>query len=101
MSEFTLKNRVEGGGSRELSDWGMNSEYGVLREVLLGPIENYRWLETSSVSRRTLRLGYKFDPEIAKQQHAEMEACYRDADVTIHKLQADPALPYQLSLIHI
>ena len=29
MSEFTLKNRVEGGGSRELSDWGMNSEYGV------------------------------------------------------------------------
>ena len=50
MSEFALKHRVEGGGTRELSDWGMNSEYGVLREVLLGPIENYRWLETSSPS---------------------------------------------------
>ena len=96
MSEFALKHRVEGGGTRELSDWGMNSEYGVLREVLLGPIENYRWLETSSVSRRTIRLGNKFDLEIAKQQHAEMEACYRDAGVTVHKLQADPALPYQV-----
>ncbi|MEC8834067.1 MAG: arginine deiminase family protein [Pseudomonadota bacterium] len=96
MSEFVLKHRVEGGGTRELSDWGMNSEYGVLREVLLGPIENYRWLETSSVSRRTIRLGYKFDLDVAKHQHAEMEACYRDAGVTVRKLKADPALPYQV-----
>ena len=65
MSEFTLKRRVEGGGTPELSDWGMNSEYGILRDVLLGPIENYRWLQTSSVSRRTIRLGYKFDLEVA------------------------------------
>ncbi len=96
MSEFTLKHRVEGGGTPELSQWGMNSEYGVLREVLLGPIENYRWLETSSVSRRTIRLGYKFDLDVAKHQHAEMEACYRDAGVTVLKLKADPALPYQV-----
>ena len=96
MSEFTLKRRVEGGGTPELSDWGMNSEYGVLRDVLLGPIENYRWLQTSSVSRRTIRLGYKFDLKVAKQQHAQMEACYEDAGVRVHKLDADPVLPYQV-----
>ena len=96
MSEFTLKHRVNGGGTPQLSDWGLDSEYGVLHDVLLGPINNYRWLETSSVSRRTIRLGHEFDFEMAKQQHSEMEACYQDAGVTVHTLEADPTLPYQV-----
>ncbi len=96
MSTFTLKHRIDGGGTPELTDWGMNSEYGVLRDVLLGPAEHYRWLETSSVSKRSIRLGWQFDSIVAQQQHAEMIACYEDAGVTIHMLEADPNLPYQI-----
>jgi len=96
MSEFTFKRRIEGGGTTELTDWGMNSEYGVLRDVLLGPPDYYRWLETSSVSRRSIRLGWKFDNAIAREQHADMLACYEDADVKVHMLEADPYLPYQI-----
>ena len=96
MSTFTLRNRRQGGGTPELESWGVNSEYGVLREVLLGPSENYHWLETSSISKRSLRLGFTFDQEVAKVQHREMRDCYEDAGVKVHTLEADPALPYQV-----
>lgn len=29
------------GGTPVLQDWGVNSEYGVLRDVLLGPPDNF------------------------------------------------------------
>ncbi len=87
---------MDGGGTAELEDWGMNSEYGVLRDVLLGPPDYYHWLETSSVSRRSIRLGWKFDSAVALDQHAQMSACYKDAGVRVHVLDADPNLPYQI-----
>jgi len=96
MSEFSFRRRVEGGGTTELVDWGINSEYGVLRDVLLGPPDHYRWLETSSVSKRSIRLGWEFSNKAACTQHAEMRACYEDAGVTVHTLEADPNLPYQI-----
>ena len=58
---FTLRARGDGGGTPTLNAWGANSDYGTLKSVLLGPIENYRWLETSSVSKKTLRRGVPFD----------------------------------------
>ena len=48
---FSLRTRSAQGGTPRLTDWGVDCEYGVLRDVLLGPADNYRWLETSSVSR--------------------------------------------------
>ena len=49
INDFTLKNRNDNGNTPILNYWGANSEYGVLKDVLLGPVENYRWLKTSSV----------------------------------------------------
>ena len=54
INDFTLKNRNDNGNTPILNYWGANSEYGVLKDVLLGPVENYKWLKTSSVSKKTI-----------------------------------------------
>ncbi|MBV8735459.1 MAG: hypothetical protein JO120_11800, partial [Solirubrobacterales bacterium] len=76
--------------------WGVNSEYGVLRDVLLGPPDHFHWLPTSSISKATLQSGARFDHALALRQHAEMVNAYEDAGVTCHFLEPDPALPYQV-----
>jgi N-dimethylarginine dimethylaminohydrolase len=77
-------------------DWGVDSEYGRLHDVLVCPPDNFRWLPTSAISRATLESGRPFDREQARRQHAEMVSAYRDAGVTVHFLEPDTALPYQV-----
>ncbi|QBQ98848.1 dimethylarginine dimethylaminohydrolase family protein [Paraburkholderia pallida] len=93
---FNLRNRREEGNTPALDNWGANSDYGVLRDILLGPVENYRWLETSSLSKKSLRDGLRFDADVARRQHAEMVDAYHSAGVKVHFHAADPALPYQV-----
>jgi N-dimethylarginine dimethylaminohydrolase len=82
--------------SPEGKAWGVNSEYGRLRDVLLCSPENFRWLPTSSISKATLASGAKFDRQLAMKQHREMVQAYEDAGVTVHYLDPDEALPYQV-----
>ena len=88
------------GGTPALSDWGVNSEYGVLRDVLLGPAETFRWMEDnaaySSIVRDSLRKGYRFDKQLAMRQHRELVEAYEDAGVTVHFLEQDELTPYQV-----
>src|SRR3990172_7507264 len=79
-----------------MSTWGVNSEYGRLHDVLLCRPDNFRGLPTSSISKATLASGAIFDHGLALRQHAEMVAAYEDAGVTVHFLEPDPALPYQV-----
>jgi N-dimethylarginine dimethylaminohydrolase len=76
--------------------WGVDSETGVLRDVLLGPPENFRWLPTSEISKGTLESGRTYDRELAASQHREMVQAYEQAGVRVHFLEPDPALPYQV-----
>jgi N-dimethylarginine dimethylaminohydrolase len=76
--------------------WGVDSEYGRLCDVLLCPPEHYRWRATSPISQMTLDSGRTFDGALAQRQHAEMVACYEQAGVRCHFLEPDPALPYQV-----
>lgn len=76
--------------------WGVDSEYGRLRDVLLCPPRNFRWLETSAISKATLESGAEFDPGRAQRQHAEMISLYEGAGVRCHFLEPDPELPYQV-----
>ena len=76
--------------------WGVNSEYGRLRDVLLCSPENFRWLPTSSISKATLASGAKFDRQLAMKQHREMVQAYEAGGVTVHYLPADEQLPYQV-----
>ena len=96
MSEFSLHARQNDGNTPTLSEWGADSDYGVLRDVLLGPVDNYQWLKTSSVSKKSIRRGYEFDNAVARAQHAEMVDAYQSAGVNVHFLEADPNLPYQV-----
>jgi N-dimethylarginine dimethylaminohydrolase len=79
-----------------MTDWGSDSEYGLLRDVLLGPPQNFRWLPTSVISRGTLESGRVFDAELAAAQHREMVMAYESAGVEVHMLDPDPHLPYQV-----
>ncbi len=76
--------------------WGADSEYGRLRDVLLGPAENFRWLPTSAISKATLESGATFDSELARAQHRDLVDIYRSNSVEVHFLEPDPALPYQV-----
>ncbi|MBM3667765.1 MAG: hypothetical protein FJW90_09865 [Actinobacteria bacterium] len=76
--------------------WGIDSEYGVLRDVLVCRPDNFRWLPTSSISKRTLASSARFDPGLAKRQHDEFLDAFRTAGVTVHELPLDPHLPYQV-----
>lgn len=100
MSDTSFRTRLAGGGTPALGEWGMDSEHGVLRDVLLGPADSFYWMEDnaqfSSITRATLESGEKFDSDVAMRQHGEMVDAYRSADVTVHLLEVDPATPYQV-----
>lgn len=91
-----LRSRVEGGRTPRLELWGVDSEYGTLREVLMGPIDHFTWQPGNAVAQRAERVGLEFDYAVARRQYAEMLDAYRQAHVGVYILDADPALPYQV-----
>ena len=98
-SEF--RTRSEDGDTSRMSDWGADCEYGVLRDVLLGPAETFHWMDQdnaafSSVVRETMRTGAKFDKQTAVRQHREMVDAYESAGVTVHLLGENEHTPYQV-----
>jgi len=74
----------------------IQDETSTLREVLLGPPDNFEWLPTSAISRAALASGVKLTAADSLACHEEMAAAYRDAGVAVRTLPADPALPYQV-----
>lgn len=91
-----LRTRLSDGGTPRPNRWGVDSEYGVLRDVLVGPIDNFAWKAGNAVAQRTERVGMKFDLAAARKQYAEMLDVYRQADVNVHTLPAEEGLPYQI-----
>ena len=95
----TLRSRREDGGTPVLTRWGADCEYGVLRDVLLGPPEYFRWMQAensaySSVVRETARQGGEFDHQAAMRQHREMVDAYESAGVKVHLLPGSEYHPY-------
>ena len=93
--------RNENGSTPQLNSWGVNSEYGVLRDVLLGSAECFRWmgeenLEFSSICRASERSGLEFDHSVAVRQHNELVEAYESAGVKVHTLRPDEHTPYQV-----
>jgi N-dimethylarginine dimethylaminohydrolase len=92
-----LCTRIEGGGSTPLTRWGIDSEYGRLRDVLVGPIDHFSWQAGSNaVSQRAARVGLRFDAGVARRQYQEMITAYEAAGVRVHTLPAQKELPYQI-----
>ncbi|MGI9310095.1 MAG: dimethylarginine dimethylaminohydrolase family protein [bacterium] len=82
--------------SSTISAWGIENDYGRLRDVLLGKPLHYRWVDAGPIIGRTLQnqpmTGVAFDFELARAQHAEMVRIYQQAGVACHYLDADEAL---------
>lgn len=76
--------------------YGLDSETGRLRHVLLGDPAHFEWRPVSAVARETLAAGHVFDKAAALSQHAEMVAAYHDAGVTTHFLPARPEIQYSV-----
>jgi N-dimethylarginine dimethylaminohydrolase len=91
-----LRTRVEGGGTARLERWGVDSEYGTLRDVLVGPIDHFSWRAGNAVAERSERVGLEFDFSVARTQYREMLDAYASARVTVHHLAAESELPYQI-----
>jgi N-dimethylarginine dimethylaminohydrolase len=91
-----LRTRLEQGGTPRALNWGIDSEYGRLRHVLVGPIEHFSWQAGNAVAQRSERVGLRFDFATARAQYAEMLDAYRQAGVEVHTLPASPELPYQI-----
>jgi arginine deiminase len=78
------------------SAWGVDSEHGLLLDVLVCRPENFRWRATSAITQATLDAGHSYDAELAASQHAALVSAYEDAGVRCHFLDPDPALHYQV-----
>ncbi len=91
-----LRTRKQAGGTPRPTRWGIDSEYGRLRDVLIGPVDNFSWQAGNAVAQRAERVGLKFDFAVAKAQYGEMLDAYRQAGVTLHTLQPSSELPYQI-----
>src|SRR5262245_11622432 len=91
-----LRTRVVGGSTPRPERWGIDSEYGRLRDVLVGPIDHFSWQTSNAVALRSERLGLRFDPALARAQYREMLQAYEAAGARVHILPADPGLTYQL-----
>lgn len=76
--------------------WRVDSETGVLRDVLLCPPDNYAWIGTNDIARRSLAAGGQPDPQQLQTQFRELVDCLEGAGVTCHTLEPEPQLPYQV-----
>jgi len=91
-----LRTRVEEGGTLRPEYWGIDSEYGVLRDVLAGPVDHFSWRPGNAVVERSHRIGLEFDASIARRQHGELIDAFRSAGVRVHTLNPSEELPYQV-----
>jgi N-dimethylarginine dimethylaminohydrolase len=91
-----LRTRRDGGGTPRSENWGIDSETGLLRDVLVGPIDHFTWQAGNAVVARSQRVGLHFDAGVARAQYGEMLDAYRQAGVHVHTLPPEKGLPYQI-----
>ena len=81
---------------RDPEYWGIDNDYAVLRDVLLGRPDYFKWVEAGPLIGRTLqnmhKTGIEFDFELAQRQHRQMVRIYEEAGVTCHFLESDRVL---------
>lgn len=77
--------------------WQVDSETGVLRDVLLCAPDNYAWQPTNTIATATLHGGRPYDAQKAQAQFRELEAALQQGGVTCHYLRRlEEHLPYQV-----
>lgn len=76
--------------------WHVESETGILRDVLLCPPTHYAWIPSNAVAVHTLQSGAALDRAQLEAQFAGLTTALTEAGVRLHYLTPDPHLPYQV-----
>jgi N-dimethylarginine dimethylaminohydrolase len=76
--------------------WKLESETGVLTDVLLCPPDHYRWLDTNAVAHGTLGAAKAFDAAAMRAQFAGLLNVFEAEGVRTHFLTPEPHLNYQV-----
>jgi len=78
-------------------NFGVESQTGVLTDILLGKPDQFRWVPLNSLSAVTFanqeKLGVSLDKQKAMQQHQKMVDVYEKAGVRCHFVEADEGSP--------
>ena len=81
---------------KQCQDWGINNDYNILTDVLLGKPDYFKWVDAGPLAARTLRnmhkTGVEFDFDLAQRQFKAMVEIYQQAGVKCHYLESDPVL---------
>ncbi len=94
---FTMRRRNRSGATPPLANWGVSSETGILRDVLVGPVDNLqRILPTNSMNRKLIAQGIELDVERARSQYRDVISCFEDAGVRVFITPPDEDLPLQI-----
>ena len=72
---------------------GVDSETGILRDVLLCRPQHYEWLATSDIARESIAHHIKFDRAKALMQHAMLVDALESAGVKCHFIDPVAELP--------
>ena len=76
--------------------WVVDSETGVLTDVLLCPPDNFEWMGTNAIAHQTLNAGSRFDQGQAKDQFSGLVEILRREGARPRFLTPEPHLPYQV-----
>jgi arginine deiminase len=76
--------------------WSIDSETGVLRDVLLCRPDFYQWIETNAIAVETLGSGRRADLQAVQSQFRQLEDALEQAGVTRHYIEPEPHLHYQV-----
>lgn len=76
------------------SKWGVDSEYGTLKDVLLCQPAYYGWVPINAVVREKMSEGVP-DLKAAETQHREIVAALQECGVTVHFLEPQSHLVFQ------
>ena len=76
--------------------WSIDSETGVLTDVLLCRPDHYQWIETNAIAVQTLASGRPIDAQRLQAEFRELEDALDQAGVRRHYLEPEPHLPYQV-----
>lgn len=82
--------------SEQCARWSVDSETGVLTDVLLCPPDHYHWIETNAIAIQTLGSGKAIDAQRVQSQYRELEDALDQAGVRRHYIEAEPHLSYQV-----
>lgn len=76
--------------------WFIDSETGILSDVLLCPPDYYRWNPSNDIATRSLARGEQSDPARLRQQFDDLVTVLEGAGVHCHFLAPQKKQPYQV-----